>query len=213
MSHSRSLKVLVLEDTYYDLQATERILHEALRSEPHDIKSVQIVQEGLVLCEQWAPDLIVADGEIYNDKKAGAEFVREARRLLPEAKIMGLTRWPECYQPLKHAGCDHVINKSVFDSPASVEKHLRAALLSRPRLRVAKYPPSVPAEPDRVLRRMARGLTELQIADELCITQRQVKYHKQTLYDKFGTSKDNELIALAYKTGYLSPDDDLSDED
>jgi DNA-binding NarL/FixJ family response regulator len=211
MTATKVLRVLVLEDTYLELQGIERVLHAALRSEPHDIQSVRVVPEAMALVETWRPDFIVADGEIYTDKLAGAEFVRFARGVLPEAKIMGLTRYPECYEPLRAAGCDHVINKSVLDSPGAVEQHLRATFLARPRPRPRPAPPRVSPEAARVLRRLARGLTERQIAAELALTQRQVKHLKDNLFNLFGAANDNELVHLAHATGLLSADDDLTD--
>jgi DNA-binding NarL/FixJ family response regulator len=204
------LKVLIFDDTYLELQGIERVLHDALSARPHTIRAVRILPKALEHCEQWRPELIVADGEIYTDKRGGAAFVRAARRLLPQAKIMGLTRYPECYDMLHAAGCDHVINKSVLDSPDAVKEHLEATLLARRRAHPEKHPPTLKPEEDQVLRLMTRGLTEQQIAEARNLSQRQVRYFKQALYNKFGTSKDNELIALAYTSGYLSPDEDLS---
>ena len=53
------------------------------------------------------------------------------------------------------------------------------------------------------------GLTEGQIAGELkYASRRPVKHFKEQLFDKFGADNVAQLVSLAYKSGYLRPDED-----
>jgi DNA-binding NarL/FixJ family response regulator len=58
-----------------------------------------------------------------------------------------------------------------------------------------------------VLRLLCNGFTTEEIADELYISMRTVKYHKTELYSCFGTRNENELIRVALYLGLIKIDE------
>ncbi len=58
-----------------------------------------------------------------------------------------------------------------------------------------------------VLRRIALGLTNPQIAEELFVSVRTVETHRSHVYQKLGVSERSELVRLAREAGLLSEPD------
>lgn len=197
----------IFEDTFFDLEAIKSILRK--------IPEIEIIGQGYAIgesvqfCERHKPGLIIADGEIHGDKSVGPIFVRTVRKKLPETRILGLTRWPDCIAALRNAGCDFVVNKNLIENQEAAIKYMRETLLFRSESHLAPNPPSLTPEQDRVLRLICEGNTEEQIALELNYkSRRPIKHMKDQLFNKFGADNVAQLVHLAYKTGYLRPEED-----
>ena len=203
------IKTLILEDRYIDIAGIRKILEQ--------IKQIQIVaecrtvQDGIGKAKELSPTFYIVDGDIYGNKKGGEEFVRKIREMFPHAKILGLTTYYECVDPLRRAGCNHVIHKQVIDNQLGAEQHIREVLDS------SDAPPPQPGElpvlseiEDKVLRLIAGGKSDKQISEMLKLTGvRAAKHIRESLMMKFGVQKSTELITLAFKSGYLSASEDF----
>lgn len=90
-------------------------------------------------------------------------------------------------------------------SPGSTE-------VSPPSLPPADYrpvkvrPPKITPREQEVLKLMARGLRNKEIADELVIAERTVKIHVGNILGKLQASNRTEAVALARKVGLLPPE-------
>jgi len=200
-------KTFILEDTFLELNALKKILE--------DMPQIQIMgqattpREALALCEKIKPDLIIADAKIGHDKMAGATFVKNIRKLLPDVRILGLTYHPDLIDSLERAGCDYVANKAFIESPEDAQKYIRETLLPKPDYYRSFSPPSLTEIQDKVLRLTCEGYTEDEIANELNYpTRKPIRNIKNTLFNAFGAKSAANLVYLAYKTGYLHPDRD-----
>lgn len=205
------IKTLILEDRYIDVLGLKRILDQ--------IKEVVVVaecrtpQDAITKTKDLKPDFFIVDGEIYDNKKAGEQFVKEIRKNFPFVKILGLTQYPECIEPLRHAGCNHVVNKKLIDNQTAAEQHIREVLNS-PLLSITEsYPPPNLSElEDKVLRLIASGFTDPEIKNLLSMKNiKSAKRVRESLMQKFSARKSTELVSLAYRTKYFSPDDDIED--
>jgi DNA-binding NarL/FixJ family response regulator len=197
----------IFEDIFLDLQGIKGMLK--LIPEIEVIGQGSTLGEALQFCEQHKPGLIIADGEVHGDKTGGPTFVRLLRKKLPDTRFLGLTRYADCMAALRSAGCDFVVNKNLIENEAAAVKYLRETLLFRPEFAPNLTPPTLSPDLDRVLRLICAGLTEDQIAVELkYASRRPVKHFKEQLFDKFGADNVAQLVSLAYKSGYLRPDED-----
>src|SRR5687767_3856472 len=105
-------RTFILEDRFFDLEAIKAILTKI--PEIQVIGHTTMPGEALEFCRQKKPDLMIVDGDIYGDKMGGPNFVINVRKILPEARVLGMTRYDECIEPLKRAGCNYVVNKNVI---------------------------------------------------------------------------------------------------
>jgi DNA-binding NarL/FixJ family response regulator len=200
-------RTFILEDRFFDLEAIRAILA--------GIPEIQVVGhnsmpgEALDFCRRNKPDLIIVDGDLYGDKAMSPAFVKNIRRLLPETRLLGMTRFDECIDPLKRAGCNYVVNKNVIENQETALKFLRETFFPKPHQLRALPPPSLTEEEGRVLRLICEGNTENQIGLVLGHANRKrVHKIKGSLFGKFNAVNVGNLVYLAFMTGYLHPDDD-----
>lgn len=200
-------KTYILEDRFFDLEAIKAIL--AKIPEIQVIGHTTMPGEALEFCRQKKPDLIIVDGDIYGDKTVSPNFVKNVRKVLPESRVLGMTRFDECIDPLKRAGCNYVVNKNVIENQDAALKFLRETFFPKPQQLRAIPPPSLSDDESRVLRLICEGNTEGQIGLVLGYPSRKrVRKIKNMLFSKFNAINVAHLVYLAFMTGYLHPDDD-----
>jgi DNA-binding NarL/FixJ family response regulator len=202
-----SYKTFLLEDSFFDLNALLKILEAMPQIQVVGSASSSI--EALAKCEKIKPDFIIADAKIGPDKMAGATFVKNVRKRLPEVRILGLTYHTDLLDGLQRAGCDNVANKALIESPENAKKYIQEALTPKPKYYRDFAPPKLTEMQDRILKLICEGDTEDEIAQKLDLPSRKpVRGIKNTLFNIFGAKSAANLIYLAFKTGYLHPDRD-----
>ncbi|HNM35442.1 MAG TPA: response regulator [Anaerolineales bacterium] len=209
-ANNKIIKVAIFEDSRFDLRAIESVLKE--------IPGIQIlgnfdtINEAIQSCKNLEPDLILVDADIRGDRQAGPLFAQSIKRILPRVKMLGLTKYSESIAQLRLAGCQEAVLKSFFDNSAVAAKFIKEALLEPPAYFKDDLPPILNPEEDMVLKMIATGKTENEIADRMSKTKRQIKDIKESLKLRFGaaSNKDAQLISNAYQIRYLKPEDDLS---
>jgi DNA-binding NarL/FixJ family response regulator len=200
-------RTYILEDRFFDLEAIKAIL--AKIPEIQVIGSTAMPGEALEFCRQKKPDLIIVDGDIYGDKTVSPNFVKNVRKFLPESRVLGMTRYDECIDPLRRAGCNYVVNKNVIENHETALKFLRETFFPKPQHLRSLSPPSLTDDESKVLRLICEGNTEEQIALVSGYSSRKrVRKIKNTLFSKFNAINVAHLVYLAFMTGYLHPEDD-----
>jgi DNA-binding NarL/FixJ family response regulator len=203
---STNYRTYILEDRFFDLEAIKAIL--ARIPEIQVIGNTTMPGEALEFCRKKKPDLIIVDGDIYGDKSISPNFVKSVRKYLPESRVLGMTRFDECIEPLRRAGCNYVVNKNVIENQEVALKFLRETFIPKPQYLRALSPPSLTKDEDRVLHLICEGNTELQMATLLGYSSRKrVRKIKNTLFSKFDAINVAHLVYLAFITGYLHPDE------
>lgn len=204
---NRIYRTVIVEDNFIDSQALEKIIGEL--SEIQLLSVVSTIMEAFSVCEKLKPDFIIVDGKIGQEKMAGANFVKNIRKLLPEVRVLGLTYHPDLIDGLKKAGCDYVANKALVENYDAAKKFIREALSPKPEYYRDFAPPTLTEAQDKVLKLICEGYTEEEIAKLFGHESRKpVRTIKNTLFDIFGARSAANLVHLAYKSGYLHPDRD-----
>ncbi len=204
---SRLYRTIILDDDFLQLNALEKILS--------GLPQIQVVgtaattMEAFSICERLKPDLIIADAKIGQEKMAGATFVKNIKKILPEVRVLGLTYHSDLIDGLKRAGCDYAVNKALLESPEATKKFILEAIRPKPEYYREFAPPTLTEVQDRVLKLICEGCTEDEIAREFGNDSRKpIRNIKNQLFDIFGAKSAANLIHLAYKSGYLHPDYD-----
>jgi NarL family two-component system response regulator LiaR len=169
-------------------------------------------QEGIVLCEQYQPDIVLMD--VVMPVMDGIQATKELHERYPDIKILVLSSFQDhesVYAMLRNGAVGYLTkdalsqdladtiratmqDKMVFSSEAG------AQLLSPPQPAVDYHLTDRELE---VLVLLAEGLTNQQTAHQLSISQSTLKYHMSNIYRKFGVQTRSEALVLAAKNNLI----------
>ena len=174
-------------------------------------------EETLLLAEELRPDVVLLD--IGMPGESGIETVRRLKAKLPALRVLFLTMHEEegmLLEALNAGGDGYLIKRAdeaeivqairaVRRGDVYVHPAMTRALLSQPE--TTERPPE-PVEPLTrreidVLRLLARGNTNRQIADLLTLSIRTIESHRANLMGKLGLSSRVELVTYAEENGLL----------
>jgi len=176
-------------------------------------------REAVTLASSLKPDLILMD--LRMPVMGGAQAIREIRKIRPETHFIILTVYDndeELFEALK-AGAKAFLLKdvsrdeliSVMREVAAGKAHLQPELTSviferimeisdagQPALQITER------ELD-VLKLMARGASNKEIARQLSISEHTVKSHVSNIFNKLETRDRAETVAKAIQKGLIQP--------
>jgi NarL family two-component system response regulator LiaR len=178
--------------------------------------------EAIWLAERLRPDIILMD--IYMPEGNGLDATREIRKKYPEIAIVILTS-SESDEHLREAvslGISGYLLKNLdgeelFDLLAGIERGEAAmtrAMAARLMKNVANARAATPEEDHLtereldVLRLVARGDSNMQIAEELVISVNTVKSHLKNILSKLGMENRTQVAAYALEKGLVRPMED-----
>jgi DNA-binding NarL/FixJ family response regulator len=212
-----------------DQRAVREALATVLDAEP-GLEVVGLAadgQEAVELAHRFSPDVVLMDLRMPNTD--GVAATRRLSTEMPAVKVVVLTTFADDSSIIaaleagatgfltKDAGREQIAlavrsaaaGQSVMD-PAVQTSLLRAATPSMPVTTPVSPPPTSP--PDdvtpreaEVLRAIAAGQTNSEIATELFISEVTVKSHINHLFAKIGARSRAEAVRYAYDHGIVSP--------
>jgi DNA-binding NarL/FixJ family response regulator len=206
----RPVRVLVVDD--------HPVVHDGVALLVERTRSVTVAgsarsgREAIELAEQLQPDVVLLDLRLPD--MLGSEAVRAIRRRAPGAVVLIFTAHPEhaALDAAREAGAAGMVVKDVTRSDLAeiIGKAARreplpwgsgtdgpeatAASLARFGLTRREYD---------VLRRVALGETNAEIADAICLSRNTVKTYLQSALQKLGARNRVEAIARASEGGLL----------
>ena len=219
MSTIEKIKILIVDDhqvvrhglrTFLDLNDDIQVVGEAADG-----------QEAVELAEKLLPDVILMDLVMpYMD---GIEATGRIKALGSGAKVIALTSFAEDDKifPAIQAGASSYLLKDV--SPDALVEAIRAAHRGEARLHpevLRKLMAQVAAQPkvekpvnafpltereDEVIRLVARGKSNREIAEILVISEKTAKAHISNILGKLGLEDRTQMAVYAFKTGLVNP--------
>jgi len=177
--------------------------------------------ETVAKTREYAPDIVLMD--ITMPGITGSEATREIKKQKPETKVLVLTMHEDenyLYQML-NAGADSYVPKKAADTEllAAIRATYRGehfihssmtnGLLSHARGNAvdktfdSRKKDLLSQREKEVLRLLAMGYTNQQIADKLYLSVRTVETYKARLKEKLGAKGRADLVRYATETGHL----------
>jgi DNA-binding NarL/FixJ family response regulator len=196
-----------------------RLVLEAVRAtleEDGDFEVVLVAesaQQLLPRVAQTSPDVVVLDVEMPGAD--GFACLRELRERHPRVKVVMLSCHdePRVAQRALRLGASAYVRKLV--DPRDLASVLRQAVEQT----VASQPEALQEQAEAedataaltaselaVLRELARGLVNKQIAAELAIAPQTVKFHLTNVYRKLGVANRTEAIRFAFQHELVEPE-------
>ncbi|WP_040952860.1 response regulator [Gorillibacterium massiliense] len=171
--------------------------------------------EGIRLAQEYHPDVVLMD--LVMDGMDGIETTKQVMDICPDCKVIVLTSYldDEKMYPVIEAGAFSYLLKT--SRASEIAQAIRSAAKGQPiieaqvaskmmnRLRQPK-PESAPHEDltereMEVLRLIASGKSNQEVADELYIGLKTVKFHVTNILAKLGVDDRTQAAIYAYKHG------------
>ena len=206
------------------------VLREGMRSRIEQEKDLEVVgeagdgEEAVRLGAELKPDLILMD--IVMPKISGIQATKLIKEASPSTAILVLTGYSDdryiiglleagaCGYLLKNARGSEIIG--AIRAVHSGESVLDPAIVHR-LLRRASGPPRENGEVEAkgllsqretgILKMVAKGMNNEDIANELFLSVRTVKAHLTNIFNKFGCGCRTEAIIKGLREGYISLDE------
>lgn len=214
MNSNDSIRVVIADD-----HPVVRAGIRSLLAKHPDLQVVGEIGDGPQvepLVEVWQPDVLVLDMAM-----PGLDPVAVTRRLKerhPDLNVLVLTAYDDdaYVTGLLAAGATgYLLKEEALDMlVAAIRAVARreswfsqrvAARLARKAIAPAQIPPAGPLTPREceVLRLLALGLSNAEIAEQMFITKRTVQNYVSTIYDKLGLDSRTEAVLYAIRHGIV----------
>jgi DNA-binding NarL/FixJ family response regulator len=215
------IRVLLVDDHAIERQGVRSLLD----AQP-DVKVVGEAGDGLEalpLVAQTHPDVVVT--ETIMPRMNGLELTGQLLRRYPELKVLVLTRndREDCVLRLVQAGAGGYLLKTVdtVDLLAALRSVMHGGRVLQPaalecvlddylqRVREPssrRYAVELTAREREVLKLIAEGNTNQDIADLLCLSRKTVETHRSNIMDKLDLHKVTDLVKYAIREGLVGLD-------
>ena len=202
------MRVLIADD--------HRLILDGIRKALEDDGGFEIVGETqsgtqvLPLVSRTNPELVLLDLRMPN--MDGLACLDELKRRHPDVKVIMLSAStsPELIETALRRGATAYILKSV--EPADLASTIRQALdgnvfstagLPEPSEPIGAKAAGLTDREVTILRSLARGRSNEEIAKELWVAQQTVKFHLTNIYRKLGVKNRTEATRYAYQQGLV----------
>jgi len=176
--------------------------------------------EALRLANELQPDVMLTDISMPGPVGGGITVARRLKETLPNIRVLVLTVHEDesLLREAIHAGAVGYIVKRAAETElvSAIQAACRGDLYVHPSMTRALFkesamPPASKPMPDElltpreidVLRLLAKGYTNRQIADVLCLSMRTVEGHRGNLMSKLNVHSRVELTSFAEEHGLL----------
>jgi DNA-binding NarL/FixJ family response regulator len=215
------IRVLLVDD-----HAIERQGIRSLLDEQPDVRVVAEAGDGLEalpLVSQCHPDVVIT--ETIMPRMNGLELTGQLLRRYPDLKVLVLTRndREDCVLRLVQAGAGGYLLKTVdrADLLAAVRAVVHGGRVLQPaalecvlddylqRVReptARRYAVELTPREREVLKLIAEGNTNQDIAELLCLSRKTVETHRSNIMDKLDLHKVTDLVRYAIREGLVGLD-------
>lgn len=214
---SEPISVVLVDDHRIVRKGLQRVLemYEDLRV----VGEAASGEEALQQIESWLPDVVVLD-MLMPGGMDGVETIRRLRELTPNARIVVLTSYADDLRVIAalRVGAIGYVRKEA--DPELLVSSIRAAahgqslldpavanVLMQELMGEGTHTPALTEREQAVLRQLARGRTNREIAETLVITEQTVKTHVGNILTKLQLEHRVQAAIYALKKGWITLDE------
>jgi two-component system, NarL family, response regulator LiaR len=177
--------------------------------------------EAVLKARSLRPDVVLLD--LVMPRKGGIEAIEEIKRDNPQARILVLTSFAEddkVFPAIRKGAQGYLLKDSSPDELLQAIRHVYRGetslhpTIARKLIQEINQPSDLPPSEEplterevEVLRLVARGLSNQEIADELVVSERTVRTHVSNILSKLHLANRTQAALYALKEGLSSLDD------
>ena len=204
------IRVLICDDQVISRQLFEMIIRSSEKYKL--VKSIESAKVADIYCSGGNVDLIIMD--IVMDDVNGLDAAELIKKKYPIIKIIIVTSMPDAtfIERAREIGVDSFWYKEVQDAPmldvmdrTLAGEHIYPDSAPVMKLGLAVSTEFTERELD-TLRKLVRGLSDREIADQLGISYNTVRVYITSMLQKTGFSSRTELALKAAKSGIVVPE-------
>jgi NarL family two-component system response regulator LiaR len=201
---------------------------EALISTQEDLELVGAATDGVEAVEgvaQLNPDVILLD--IQMPRKGGIEAIAEIKAANPQARILVLTSFSEdetVFAAIKAGALGYLLKdassgdllgaiRNVYHGRSSLHPDIALKVIQELNKPPVDLPPTeepLTVREVEVLKLVARGMTNQEIADRLVVSERTVRTHISNILSKLHLANRTQAALYALRQGLANLDDEMS---
>lgn len=210
-----AISVLITDDHKVVRQGLKMVLD--LDPEIEVVGEAENGEEAARVARRLEPDVVVMD--LVMPVMDGVEATRVIRRELPDTQVVALTSVLEDASVtgavragaigylLKNTGSDELCRAIKAAAEGKVQLAPEAAVRLMREVSAPKDPQALTERETDVLKLIARGMANRQIARSLYIGEKTVKTHVSNILLKLGVNSRTQAALFAARTGLVSPED------
>jgi len=204
------IRVLIAEDQRLLRQCFEEVL--ALDDSLMVVATASDGTEAVVLTQKHRPDIVLMD--LAMPRLDGIRATRLIRERVPHTKVLILSLHDaptKVDQAIKAGACGYVLKDVDLDELVRILKAvyhgdpIHSPFLADQKLSQAQDPAryGLTARELKVLRFLARGDNNAEIAEKLCVSEQTVKKELVSLFEKLGVKNRTQAAVKAVQLGFV----------
>lgn len=213
---NRNTRVVIVEDDSRLRQSLEALL--AASPDCDCVGSCGSAEEAIKWIPKWLPDVVLMD--IHLPNRSGVECTSELKNQLPDLQVIILTVYEDTetlFKALRVGACGYLLKRAQHSEILGAIKEVQAggspmtSEIARKVLAAFREPAPTSGETNlsrreqEILELLLRGLSNKEIAEDLCISIPTVKVHIRHIYEKLHVRSRVDLILKFGDVGRTSP--------
>lgn len=217
--YHKPIRIVVVDDHVLFREGLVAIIRS--ESDLEVVGQAGSVKEAVALIGSLKPDVVLMDFGLPDG--TGVDATRAVMTEFPECKIVFLTMSEEdedLFSAIRSGAKGYLLKnmqpaklvttiKSVYEGESALSRSMTLRLmdeLTRTKEPLHTGDPTLTRRELDVLRELAGGFSNSEIADHLVIAENTVKYHVHSILDKLGLSDRREAADYAKKHGLINRD-------
>lgn len=194
------IRILLADDTLIAREGWKKILESA--SDMVVVGEATRATEAIQKARDLQPDIMLIDLKWFGDETAGGAAIGEIKSQVPHVKIIAVTGHEGLIRDARGAGADSALLKT-FTREELIKTILDLSERNKNHEDYALSPDRFSPRELEIIKNLADGLSDQEIADVMEIAPASVKIHVKSILEKLGVNNRRDAVAIALRQGIV----------
>ena len=162
--------------------------------------------EALNKLKELDPDVVLMDLKWGADRTAGWTTIREMRKISDHVRIIAITAYDDLIADARNSGADTALTKEFTRDQLlnTIRESHKGQFDLRPAREPGDHLAALTQREIEVLRLVADGLKDSEVAEKLIITESTAKNHVRSILDKLEAKNRTHAVKIARERGIIA---------